>query len=253
VRINPKAFFFLPGILLLSCAVGLIAEQDVRIEAPLRPAVWAGMGAIVYRAGWVDKKGQGHEEKVAEGQSLTIRLERGYRQAILFQPVAPHDWCKPAGFLYPFDVEPGSDFVDAWWSATGKASFGSGYAAAVALALERAGYHPWNWPVEKLANPGLIKHRDPWTLPPWSAAERLIRGEFRLSLFPSAKTVFELPDEGPWWPESALCPPPLAEAEKAAASVMLSEGLHTFSNGKEFLCVKVEAGEIFVQRRAKRL
>jgi len=86
VRINPKAFFFLPGILLLSCAVGLIAEQDVRIEAPLRPAVWAGMGAIVYRAGWVDKKGQGHEEKVAEGQSLTIRLERGYRQAILFSP-----------------------------------------------------------------------------------------------------------------------------------------------------------------------
>ena len=104
MRINPKAFFFLPGILLLSCAVGLIAEQDVRIEAPLRPAVWAGMGAIVYRAGWVDKKGQGHEEKVAEGQSLTIRLERGYRQAILFQPVAPYDWCKLAGFLYPFDA-----------------------------------------------------------------------------------------------------------------------------------------------------
>lgn len=250
VKLFPEVLVFFACLSQLSCYPNLVTSQNIQVEAPARPAAWAGMGAIVYRACWMDDTGQRREERVAEGQRLALRLERGYRHAILFRPEAPHDWCRPAGFLYPFDLESCFDFTDAWKSAAGKASFESGYAASVALAMEQAGYDPWNWPVEKLADPAVLKHKDPWTLPPWRAAERLIEGSFRLSLFPTAKTRFELPDDGPWWPESPLCPPAQAQAQEAAASVRLTEGLHRFSNGKELLCVKIEAGEVLVQRRA---
>jgi len=254
------AWVLLLWSLLSSCSAALIASQDLEIETPARPAVWQGMEGLVYRISWIDEKGTAQEALLAEGERLSIKLARGCNQAILLQPEAPFGWCKPAGFLYPFDLEPNSNLVDTWRRAKGSASFESGYAAAVVLFMERAGYDPWNWPVEKLADPEVFRQKDPWTLPPWTAAERLIQGSFRVSLFPSARTVYILPGEGPWWPESALCPTPQtrtqtdtgasAEAGDGEAFIMLPEGLHTFSNGKELLCVRIVSGAVLSQRSA---
>ncbi len=250
-QIKPWIFLLIP--LACSCNAGFIAFQDIVIAAPPRPTVWQGMEGLAYRVSWVDQNGSKQEFLVAEGESITIRIWRGCDQAILFQPIAPYGWCKPAGFLYPFDLETGFGLAELWRPAKGRASFGSGYAATVALAMEKAGYDPWKWPLEKLADPGVIKQKDPWSLAPWTTAERLIQGNFRVSLFPSAKTAFVLPEDEPWWPESALCPPaqtrPCAGTDDAEEFVMLPEGLHTFSNGSELLCVKIANGAVLSQRK----
>jgi hypothetical protein len=208
------------------------------------------MEPMAFRVEWIDEKDVKKNARLSEGGSIELRLRRGCSQAIALNPEPPYEWCRPAGFLYPFDLEPETGIADTWWDAAGTASFTAGYAAAVAQAILKAGYDPWKWPVEKLADPAVVKDKDPWNLPAWRAAEMLIQGGFRLSLFPKARTAFELPDEGPWWPESALCPAPGDLKGGLAQSLLLSEGFHAFSNGKEFLWVKIAEGKVISLRGA---
>ncbi len=249
MRKAPLILIFLTG-LLFSCDIGLLASQDIMVKAPPRPVVWAGMEPIAYRVEWIDEKGMKRDARLPEGESIELRLRRGCCQAIALTLEPPYEWCKPAGFLYPFDLEPEIGLADTWRDAAGTASFMAGYAAAVAHAILKAGYDPWKWPVEKLADPYVVKDKDPWNLPAWRAAEMLIQGGFRLSLFPEARATFELPDEGPWWPESALCPAPGDQEGGPAQALPLSEGFHAFSNGEEFLWVRIAEGEAISLRGA---
>jgi hypothetical protein len=205
---------------------------------------------LIYEISWKDETGRDRVAAVEEGQALSISLKRGARQAILAIPRCGEKEFKPAGALYPFDLEdipreglpsPNPD--------TMKLSFSSGYPSETARLIEAGGYDPWIYPLEKLGSIRDTRGRDPWSLPPWKAARSLLEGSFRISAFPAATNSFPLPADSKWWPESPLC---LVDSDGVIQTARLSEGIHVFFGETVKIIAEVSGGEIRVQRAAIR-
>ena len=236
--------------ILVSCSIRCIYIHTICVEMPIRPELWQGLDALVYEIHWKDEEGMDRVASVSEDGALLVNLRRGARQAILAIPRSAGRKFRPAGALYPFDLDdiPGEG-VPSRNPDTMRLSFSSGYPSATARCIEADGYDPWVYPLEKLGSIRETRGRDPWALPPWKAARSFLEGSFRISSFPAATNSLVLPTDSPWWPESPLC---LLESDGARQTARLSEGIHVFFGKEERLVVKVSKGEIGVQRVALR-
>ena len=217
---------------------------------PIRPELWLGLEALIYEIRWKDEEGIDRVAAVGEGDALLVSLKRGVRQAILAIPRSADREFRPAGALYPFDLDDiPREGVPSRNPDTMRLSFSSGYPSATARCIEADGYDPWVYPLEKLGSIRETRGRDPWALPPWKAARSFLEGSFRISSFPAATNSLLLPADSQWWPESPLC---LLESDGVTQTARLSEGIHVFFGKAERLVVKVSGGEIGVQRMALR-
>ena len=233
-----------------SCGFECIIIHTICIETPCRPESWQGLEALIYEISWKDETGRDRVAAVDEGQAFLISLKRGARQAILAIPRCGGMEFKPAGALYPFDLDDiPSEGIPSPNPDTMKLSFGSGYPSATARLIEDGGYDPWVYPLEKLGSIRETKGRDPWSLPPWKAARSLMEGSFRISAFPAATNSFTLPADSKWWPESPLC---LVDSEGETRTARLSEGIHVFFGETGKLIAQVSGGEIDMQMIALR-
>ncbi len=243
----PLLALFLAGTLCISCGLDFLFAQDIILQAPDRPNVWQRLGGLEFDVEWRDASGTEQHAMLKEGESIQLRLVRGESQAILLLPRYSQAQLMPAGFIYPGDLQ-GAQSFQAWTDpAVAKANYGSGYEAMVAQALEKAGYVPWHWPVERLADASLAKGIDPWVLTPSRAASLLIQGSFRLTAFPKPKTPFELPIPGPWYPESPFCQITEAAGDGKAPCAQLAEGVHNFFSESRSLVIKIESGKLLSQ------
>ena len=238
---------FAAGLLIafFSCGLDSLFIHEIILEMPRRPLAWLSLGVLSYELRWIDEEGQERFALVAEDETVSLRLPRGGRAAIRALPLCGEAILDQAGSLYPFDVEEPENDMPSKKPDRMKLSFQSGYAVAVADALEAAGRDPWAYPIEKLAAIPEGIGRDPWTLPAWKTAQALIDGNFRLSLFPKPATEVRLPGDAEWWPESPYC---LIERGDKGSVVTLPEGIHGFFSPSERLIVSVSDGKAIVQR-----
>ncbi len=237
--------------IMVSCSFECILIHTICCETPDRPEPWKDCEPLVYEISWKDPHGVERSALLAEGDALLITLKRGARQAILAVPRCGEREFRPAGALYPSDLEeiPGGGIPSPNADRL-RLSFGSGYPATTARCIEAGGYDPWVYPLEKLASIRETRGRDPWSLPPWKAAGALLEGSFRLSAFPAAAYSMQLPPDRLWWPESPFC---LIDSDGLTQTARLSEGLHVFFGEGEKIIADVSAGgKIELQRVALR-
>ena len=232
-------------IAFFSCGLDSLFIHEIILEMPRRPLAWLNLGVLSYELRWNDEEGKERFAVVAEDDIFSLRLRRGGSEAIRALPRCGEAILDQAGGLYPFDVQEPENDLPSKRPDRVKLSFQSGYAVAVADALEAAGRDPWAYPIEKLAAIPEGIGRDPWTLPAWKTAQALIDGNFRLSLFPKPATEVRLPGDAEWWPESPYC---LIERGDKGSVVTLPEGIHGFFSPSERLIVKVGDGEAILQR-----
>lgn|GEM_PF-628245 len=228
-----------------SCGLDCLFIHEIILEMPRRPVAWLGLEALTYELRWNDEEGKERLAMVAEDGMLPIRLRRGGRAAIRALPHCGATILSQAGGLYPFDVKEPENKIPSQKPDRMQLSFPSGYAAAVADALEAAGRDPWVYPIEKLAAIPDSIGRDPWTLPPWKTAQALVEGWFRISLFPKPKKELWLPSDTEWWPESPHC---VIERREEGSVVMLPLGIHQFFSDSERLIVNISDEEVVSQR-----
>ena len=236
-----------PAILFLSCGLESLSVHTLILENPGRPEVWPGRYGIDYAVLWKDENGSERRAIAESGETLAIRVRRGQAQAILAIPFREGAAFFPAGALYPFDLETGTGVFPSSRPDRLRLDFESGYPAATARFIEKAGYDPWLYPLLKLKFVRDERERDPWGLAPWKAANALIEGSFRMSMFPSGGEAIVLPPGSPWWPESPLCRTEFLEDSQKAC---LPEGLHLFYGEKEKLAVNIREGKATFQRTA---
>lgn len=233
------------AFLFSSCSLNCFFSHDILLETPERPTAWSGLGSLMYEVSWKDERGTERSVILAEGESLIIRLRRGQRQAILALPRRGAAVFRPAGALYPFDIEEPNSEIPSLKPDLMRLSYPSGYAVAVANQLAEAGHEPWAYPLEKLAMvPGSLG-RDPWTLQPWQAAQALLDGNFRTSLFPKPSNALKLPEGELWWPESPTC---VLDRNEAGTTAMLPTGIHLFYSDREKLFIAIRGEAVIIQR-----
>jgi hypothetical protein len=203
------------------------------------------MGEISYELRWVDEAGAARSSRATEGETLRLRLKRGARCAVLAEASFDGSLLKPAGALYPYDLEETPGDFPSSLPDTLRMSYESGYAASTAACVEAAGYDPWVFPLEKLESIWSVKHRDLWSVPPRAAARDLLDGTFRINAYRTRLTAISLPGDTFWWPESPMC---LAEGAQGEQTASLSEGLWLFYSCGDKLLVEVKGGEVETQR-----
>jgi hypothetical protein len=236
----------LPRILAAAALLALLAScpqpgaslgrHALLIGLPPAPPAWASLPGLRYAVSWRSADGVRRSALAAPGSCLRIEVGRGFPQAILAAPDAAGRELRPAGALYPEALAgalPGKGVEELSLDWTG------GYAASVALALEREGIDPGSYRLRALADEALDRSGDPWLLPAAETARRLAAGAFRMDVF-RRPTRFELSlpvEGGPWAPES-----PFAERPGDAGELRLPAGLWRFVGAGEELFASVDEG-----------
>ena len=235
--------------LALACSLECLFTHTLTLELPILPASWEGMPRLSYSLRWIDDRGE-EQVSAAEGSGhITIRVARGRPQAIQAYPFCLGLPLRPAAALYPFDLEAGGGRLPSPEADTLKMGFSSGYEAEVIRSMEKAGTDPWAYPVENLDSAWEDGACDPWSLPPWKAAQALMEGTFRKSLFNKRAVGVLLPSDCRWWAETPFCH---FENGEGGRKALLVEGLSIFLSERSKLIVSVDGGRIVMRREALR-
>jgi hypothetical protein len=232
-------------------AFGPAGVQELSVRLPEAPAAWAFLPLLRLELRWRDADGGFRSLSASPGESLSIDVQRGLPQAILALPSSDGRELDPAGALYP-EALAGRSTGDSPSGAQLVLDWRGGYAASVALDLERAGLDPWAYDLSRLADQAVERCSDPWNVPPLGVASRLAAGDFRIDLFREPpRSAVTLPDPGPWAPESPFAAAPLASpagrdgagqgSDAQGPIAFLSEGLWRFVGTERELLVSVDA------------
>jgi hypothetical protein len=111
--------------------------------------------------------------------------------------------------------------------------------------IEKAGFDPWVYPVEKLPSAWENGGSDPWAVPPNKVAQALIDGTFRKSFFSEPSLAIPLPSDCRWWAESPFC---RVDESETGQTAVLDEGISVFYSKGTKLVVSVEKGKATTQR-----
>lgn len=213
--------------------------RHVELRMPDAPAGWAGLPGLRFACRYVDPAGQPAQVVAAEGEVVRVAVPVGLAQAILAVPYLSGVALRPAGALYPWDVD-----------ASGRIAldFEQGYAAAIAALLEDRGLDAWIFALGRIREARQVQQADPWSVDPAVAAARLVAGTFRTDLFTRAKRFrVALPDGGPWVHESPFAGTMGSETGADAAdgpaegTVSLWPGVHRFAGPGGGLALRVDA------------
>jgi len=233
------------ALFLCSCSPQCLFVHTLKLKMPELPAVWEGMPPVSYSVHWVDEDGEQQAALIAENDEMTITLERGRYQAVFAYPVCFGRKLRPAAALYPFDLEGTGGKLPSNKPDTLKMSYPSGYAAEVIRCIEHAGSNPWAYPVEKLPSAWEGGSCDPWSLSPWKAAQALIIGNFRKSLFPEPNVRVLLPQDRFWWADTPFC---CFDPAGSGQTALLHEGISIFLCEGIRLIVCIDKGKATMQR-----
>lgn len=215
------------------------------VAMPPTPEAWRGMPSLTYEVLWSDEFGETRSAYTGPGDEVRIKVRRGQRQVVIAYPLFRGERLRPAGALYPFDVEALSGRFPSSRPDVLRLGFSSGYSAETALCLEKSGHDPWAYPLERLHHAWEDKGVDPWLVSPARIAEALADGVFRVSLFSLSTESVTLPSDSLWWPESPLAK---IESSEYAQTAALAEGVSIFYGMEEALKIRVEGNCVLMQR-----
>ena len=224
--------------LCLSCSGDLIFPQKLILETPSLPAVWHAAPILGYVVEWMDEGGEIATQYFQGNTSIQISVPRGVSQYIVATPLIKG--CgpvRPAGFLYPHDIDYDPDPLNRFFLRAGRLSYESGYVVMVGRALIKLGKNPWQYPIEKLKTLNHERLRDPWGLCPSQVASDIAQGAFRIFSFPGQTIKVSLSSDRHWMPESPFITTFYENSQQIA---LVSKGLTYFFSEGECLVVKVE-------------
>ncbi len=231
-------FFMVFGILLGSaCSDSVFFVHEVTLKTQARPEAWIRLPALEYSVVWEDHEGIRREAKLSEGDELTLRLRRGECCGITAKVAAGSAQLKPAGALYPRELDPTGTPVLELDSLTG-------YINEIAIGIGLSGKVPWLYPLEKLKGELSAKRVDPWAVPAFETAEALVYGRFRIDRYYRKTSLVVLPPGGTWIPESPFCK---IEQEATRQQAYLTEGITIFFDEGKKLIVMLKDGEPLFQ------
>jgi len=217
---------------------GSLDVHAVTLVLPDLPPSWAKVEGFMFRVEWRDGGGVRQEAWAAPGSSLAVELERGVAQEILAVPIIRNRELRPAGTLYPAELESGYD------GGLGPARLAlcwkGGWLASLSRRLAKGGYDPGAFNLARLRAVLEGTDTDPWLLEPSEAARHLVAGTFRSSLLSEPRRfAVMLPGAGPWLSESALAPQPGRDAN-GRWTVELPEGLSLELGPDSILAIAVD-------------
>ncbi|MCE5255744.1 MAG: hypothetical protein LLF89_02730 [Spirochaetaceae bacterium] len=232
----------------VSCSMARpVSVHSLQVSIPILPECWQGLSLDGYEVHWEDPAGQKRTSIMKPDEGLVVEVKRGCKQAILAYPLTAKARFRPFGALYPYDVAPETPgFISAQPDLL-LFSSSSGYTAACAVALEKAGCDPWAFALDELHEVWEKKDCDPWQLATAEAASALMDASFGSGIFSAKATEVELPGEEAWWPESPFIQVGQVAGRKYAC---LPEGLNLLYGTDETLLVMVAGDETTMQRHS---
>ncbi|HTX72979.1 MAG TPA: hypothetical protein VMC79_09165 [Rectinemataceae bacterium] len=181
----------------------------LHLRLPGIPDSWAVLSPLCFRLSWRGPSGTVQRQSAMPGSTLDLVLPRGRFQALLAEPLCRGRALRPAGALYPLDLDSGSLDVPAGGAETLRLSWLGGYLASVARELEASGLDPAAFNLTRLKTEVERRIADPWSLPATEVARRLAEGSFRADALRDPKLFpVELPGPGPWAAESPFARAP---------------------------------------------
>ncbi len=254
-RRPPRLISILRLASLLCPAAGLISACDtlsslfvhrICLFTPAPPPSWEELRIDGWRLVWNDTESREVEKVVSNGEGAWVEIERGEVQAILAYPQSGGIEFKPAGFLYPEELEPSGPWP--WADESAVMSWDSGYSGEVARALAASGFAFDVFELSRLTKEARARGADPWDLAPWKAARALSGRSYRASLHPIAREDFILPGGEVWRSES---PFKEVKGDGPEQAVKLAQGLSLFHSDRKSLLVDMgeEGARIMVWER----
>lgn len=259
-RLNPPfSLSLLPVLALLSILScrgqlsGWGSAHSLKVFLPSVPESWSSAGEFRFVVEWRDEGGLRREAFASSGSRLDLVLARGSEQAILAWPEFGLRRLKPAGALYPFDLEGFSASVPGAVDEI-RLSWMGGWTAELFECVRKAGGEAGLGNFRRIESRLTERGDDPWELDPRIAAERLMAGSLRADFFGKVERyAIAIPvDGGPWILESPLAPPPEPTATADAGGdgssswrVSLPEGESLVLGGDFDLAASVDSGGSF--------
>jgi len=235
------------AVLVLSCcSLECIFVHTLKLELPTLPGDWIGIPRLSYSIRWIDGRGKEQSTVIGAENVTTIDVERGRHQVVVAYPIFSGTTLCPAAGLYPFDLEgTRGGKLPSGEADTLKLSFESGYVAETIRCIEKGGYNPWVYPVEKLPTAWEKGVSDPWAVSPNRVAQALIDGTFRKSYFSRPTFPVLLPPDCLWWAESPFCH---IETGENGQTAVLDEGIYVFYSNGAKLVVSIETEKVTMKR-----
>lgn len=234
--------------LLVSCSADLPFPETVVVDVviPEPPAAWP-REALRLELANEDGAGRVTRLRVEAGTTVRLPLGTGGRRAVLVEASLWNRPLRPAGAIWPDDLEVGDDpsypRLEASWR--------EGWVASVLVRLRALGADQ-GFDLERLRKEADARLRDPWVIEPEEVALAIASRRFSTNLLERGEARnFFLPEGGPWIPESPCEEAPARTSEGWLATA--PPGLHLWYSSAEDLLVELpEEGPPLVVRRPAR-
>ncbi len=255
----PLLVIALSSLAISACSILAAGTEAIDIIVPGIPPAWEGLNTIELSLAWTDGEGRPRRMPVQAETSIPIEVERGRRQGLLVEASYRGHPLRPAGAVYPDDLQPRTGFG---FLGRGRlpASWRGGWKASVARAIAEK-ESPEGYDLGRLEALATVRLPDPWVLDPRNSALQMLRGGFSAAMVtPPPTSDLALPGKVGWAGESPFqamsraAPPPEAASEGALDTVgdsaALGPGLwHFFSADLElFVAVSSEREPVLLLR-----
>lgn len=246
------ACFLVSTVLLFALACSACSGMQcwhrhrLAVAMPQVPAAWAHIAPPVYELVWTDEEGRRRCSYVPSGQRAVITVARGVSQAVIAFPILFQKRLKPAGGLYPANLNNPERLFPSDEPDELIIGFEGGYIAAVAGIIAKAGFNPWNFRLDRLIKDWSSRRTDPWDVDPACVASRLIDGTYTASMFAQKTEAVSvaLPLPADWFPESPFAS---LREEDGIFLAEVNEGFHLFYRSDQIAIVSASEGKAVLQ------